>query len=85
MKKFVIALVVIIIISLAATGVFYYLRYFGSNITDNLQNVAFKTPAGKTVLIVVNGNSAAKLFNIKSKGKIVSTELAAGSVATYVW
>lgn len=57
----------------------------GSNITDNLQNVAFKTPAGKTVLIVVNGNSAAKLFNIKSKGKIVSTELAAGSVATYVW
>ncbi|MBK0378690.1 endolytic transglycosylase MltG [Mucilaginibacter segetis] len=34
-KKFIIALIVIIAVSLAATGVFYYLRYFGPNVTDN--------------------------------------------------
>jgi UPF0755 protein len=33
-KKFIIALVVIIILSLAGTGIFYYLRYFGPNVSD---------------------------------------------------
>ncbi|MBB5636096.1 glucosylceramidase [Pedobacter cryoconitis] len=57
----------------------------GSNITDNLENVAFRTPDGKTALIVVNGNSAEKTFNIQYKGKTVETTLPAGAVATYVW
>ncbi|QNK62203.1 glucosylceramidase [Pedobacter sp. PAMC26386] len=57
----------------------------GSNITDNLQNVAFRTPDGKTVLIVVNGNSTDQVFNIKYKGKMALTSLAGGAVATYVW
>jgi len=43
MKKFWIALVVIIIVSLAATGVFYYLRFFGPNVTDNQQYLYIKT------------------------------------------
>jgi UPF0755 protein len=33
-KKFILALVIIIIISLAGTGIFYYLRYFGPNVSD---------------------------------------------------
>lgn len=43
MKKFWIALVVIIIVSLAATGIFYYLRFFGPNVTDNKQYLYIKT------------------------------------------
>lgn len=56
-----------------------------SNIVGNLQNVAFITPEGKTVLIVVNGNNATQKFNIKSKGKAVAASLAAGAVGTFVW
>jgi UPF0755 protein len=33
-KKFIIALVLIIVIALAGTGIFYYLRLFGPNVTD---------------------------------------------------
>jgi glucosylceramidase len=56
-----------------------------SNITDDLQNVAFKTPEGKTVLIVANGNNAETSFNIQSKGKTVTAALAGGAVGTFVW
>lgn len=34
-KKFIIALVALVIIALAGTLVFYYLRYFGPSVTDN--------------------------------------------------
>ncbi|MBD1391608.1 endolytic transglycosylase MltG [Mucilaginibacter glaciei] len=33
-KKFIIALVVIVVLALAGTGIFYYLRLFGPNVTD---------------------------------------------------
>lgn len=56
-----------------------------SNITSNLQNVAFETPEGKKVVIVVNGNNSVQEFNIKYKGKVIATSLAGGAVATYVW
>lgn len=56
-----------------------------SNVTDKLQNVAFETPEGKKVLIVVNGNAGRKVFNIKSDGKMVSTGLDGGAVGTYIW
>lgn len=56
-----------------------------SNITNSLENVAFKTPDGKTVLIVCNNNSSNTIFNIKYKGKIVTSNLDKGAVATYVW
>ncbi len=57
----------------------------GSEIVSDLQNVAFMRPDGKKVLIVVNGNSSTQQFNIKYDGKFVATQLAAGSVGTYVW
>jgi glucosylceramidase len=56
-----------------------------SNVSGNLNNVAFKTGAGKTVLIVENDGVSSEYFNIKSNGKWVTTSLDAGSVATYIW
>lgn len=57
----------------------------GSNIIGNLNNVAFKTPAGKKVLIVENDGDTSELFNIKFNGKWITTSLDAGSVGTYTW
>jgi O-glycosyl hydrolase len=54
-------------------------------IVGNLQNVAFKTPAGKKVLLVVNDGTAAQLFNIKYNGKWITTSLEGGAVGTYTW
>ncbi len=56
-----------------------------SNIPGNLQNVAFKTPAGKKVLIVENDGNTENSFNIRFKGRWVSTTLPAGAVGTYIW
>lgn len=56
-----------------------------SNLTSALNNVAFKTPEGKRVLIVENDGTAAELFNIKYNGKWVTTSLDAGAVGTYIW
>ena len=52
---------------------------------DGLPNVAFVTPTGERVLIVLNDNEGEKKFGIGSKGKVASASLAAGSVGTYVW
>ncbi|MBW8325642.1 MAG: hypothetical protein K0M50_12830, partial [Prolixibacteraceae bacterium] len=57
----------------------------GSNITENLPNVAFKTPDGKKVLIVINDNGASQQFNIRFKNKTVTTTLEKGAVGTFVW
>ncbi|HEV8082575.1 MAG TPA: glycoside hydrolase family 30 beta sandwich domain-containing protein [Chitinophagaceae bacterium] len=57
----------------------------GSNITGNLYNVAFKTPAGKKVLIVENDGTTSADFNIAFNGKSVTTTLPGGGVGTYVW
>jgi glucosylceramidase len=57
----------------------------GSTQTANLNSVSFKTPAGKTVLIIENDGSTNELFNIKSNGKWVTTSLDAGAVATFIW
>jgi glucosylceramidase len=56
-----------------------------SNIGGNIQNVAFLTPAGKKVLIVLNDGNVAETFNIRFKGKWTTHSLAGGSVGTYVW
>ena len=56
-----------------------------SNISNKLDNVAFLTPAGKTVLIVVNNNKKEQAFNIKTKGQLLSASLPTGAAATYVW
>ncbi|MEJ5992888.1 glycoside hydrolase family 30 beta sandwich domain-containing protein [Pedobacter sp. Du54] len=57
----------------------------GSNVVGTLSNVAFKTPDGKRVLIVMNTSSDTQLFNIKHNGKIVTTSLPGGAAGTYVW
>lgn len=57
----------------------------GSNIAGNLQNVAFKTPDGKKVLIVLNNTGGTLPFNISFDGKTVATSLEGKSVGTYVW
>lgn len=56
-----------------------------SNLVDKLDNVAFETPDGKTVLVVVNNGNREQSFNIKYKGKISTVSLATGAVATYIW
>lgn len=56
-----------------------------SNIEAPLENVAFKTPDGKKVLIVLNNGTTTQSFNIKYNGKTVTPQLAAGAVGTFVW
>lgn len=56
-----------------------------SNIPGELQNVAFKTPRGKKVLIVENDGKETAAFNINFKNKWATTSLSAGAVATFVW
>jgi glucosylceramidase len=56
-----------------------------TNTPAGLPNVAYKTPNGKRVLLVLNNGAASPNFNIQYKGKVVSTSLNVGSVATFVW
>lgn len=56
-----------------------------SSATGSLQNVAFKTPAGKKVLLVENDGTSDQTFNLRFKGKWTATTVPAGGVATYIW
>ena len=56
-----------------------------TNVPGNLQNVAYKTPNGKRCLVVLNTGTTQQSFNIQYKGKVVSTSLYGGAVATYIW
>lgn len=56
-----------------------------STSAGSLPSVAFKTPNGKKVLIVLNEGSTAQSFNIKYKNKWVTPNLPAGAVGTFVW
>ena len=51
----------------------------------NLQNVAFKTPSGKKVMIVLNEANQSTTFNIKSNNKFVNITLPASSAGTFIW
>ena len=51
----------------------------------SLPNVAFKTPDGHTVLLVLNDSASPQRFSIESQGKLVNATLPAGAVGTYVW
>lgn len=57
----------------------------GSTASSTLPNVAFKTPGGKKVLIVLNDGTAAQNFQVRFGGNYFTASLDAGSVATYVW
>lgn len=56
-----------------------------STIPDGLQNVAFKTPEGKNVLIVLNDNQIPQAFKILTGTKTITSYLSGGAVGTYVW
>ena len=56
-----------------------------SDLSGNINSVAFKTPAGKKVLIVENDGGVTESFNIKFNGKWVTVSLESGAVGTFVW
>lgn len=56
-----------------------------SDICNGLPNVAFSTPAGKTVLIVLNTQKQTAVFDIGWKDGYTTASLAPGAVGTYIW
>lgn len=56
-----------------------------SSLPANLPNVAFLTPAGKQVLLVLNPNVQSEVFNIQDRGKRALVSLPPNSVGTFVW
>jgi len=56
-----------------------------STLINGLSNVAFQTPTGKKVLIVLNEGASSQTFNIKYNDRMVSPVLAEGSVGTFIW
>ncbi|HET9132277.1 MAG TPA: glycoside hydrolase family 30 beta sandwich domain-containing protein, partial [Terriglobia bacterium] len=56
-----------------------------TNIPGGMYNVAFSTPEGKKVLIVVNDNDDRKSFAVKYGEHIFEATLASGAVATFIW
>ncbi len=53
--------------------------------TNDLSTVAFKTPAGKTVLIVQNYSTKEENFTIKYHNKTAPVTISGNSVATYIF
>lgn len=56
-----------------------------STTPGSITNVAFKTPDGKKVLIVLNEGNSSVSFNIKFNNRFASTSLPASSAGTFVW
>ncbi|MBI1225355.1 MAG: glucosylceramidase [Bacteroidetes bacterium] len=57
----------------------------GSNIPNEMWNVAFRRPDGKTVLIVLNEASAPQSFNIQLGRRYIKASLQGKTVGTFVW
>jgi glucosylceramidase len=57
----------------------------GTNELRPLPNVAFETPGGRTVLIVLNDGRSAQTFRIRDGVNVVTSTLPAGAVGTYIW
>ncbi|HTD94162.1 MAG TPA: glycoside hydrolase family 30 beta sandwich domain-containing protein [Chitinophagaceae bacterium] len=60
-------------------------KRIASTENDSLANVAFRTPAGKKVLIVTNTGKTPQTFGIRYKNKSATATLNAGAAATYSW
>lgn len=56
-----------------------------SNLPEGLPNVAFRTPEGRTVLIVLNSGTESRTFGIACGGQGFPASLAPGAAATYIW
>ncbi|TFZ68382.1 glucosylceramidase [Hymenobacter sp. UV11] len=50
-----------------------------------LPNVAYRTPTGGHVLLVLNDQSTPQTFGLRYQGRAVAATLPAGAVGTYVW
>ena len=59
-------------------------RIYSSEV-NGLPNVAFLTPEGKRVLIVLNERPGATEFDIKFGDQFAQLKLQPGSVATLMW
>ncbi len=57
----------------------------GSVGPTQLPNVAFRTPEGKTVLLVLNERPEIQTFNINAGGRWITTSLQAETAGTFVW
>jgi glucosylceramidase len=56
-----------------------------SDILPNMPSVAFLTPKGKKVLLVLNTSQSSQSFNIEYKGRRVTALLKGQSAGTFVW
>jgi glucosylceramidase len=56
-----------------------------TNESRSLPNVAFRSPGGRKVLIVLNDGRSAQTFDIRDREERVTSSLPAGAVGTYVW
>jgi glucosylceramidase len=56
-----------------------------STASATLPNVAFKTPSGSKVVIVMNNTNSEKYFNMKTGDKVILCKLSAGAAGTYIW
>lgn len=56
-----------------------------SNTSPELPNVAFRTPDGRHVLVVLNDTATRQAFNIAHRGKVASAALDSHAVGTFVW
>lgn len=57
----------------------------GSNNVGNFYSVAFVTPEGKKVLVLLNDGTNNVNFSIRYKGQSIGTSIPGSSVITYVW
>jgi glucosylceramidase len=57
----------------------------GSSEDGTLPNVAFRTPRGRAVLIVLNTTGSEKTFTVTFRGRSIHPSLDAGAVATYTF
>jgi glucosylceramidase len=56
-----------------------------SSANDALPNVAFETPDGRIVLLVLNDGLSVQHFNVQFNRQAFTAVLQGGAVATYVW
>ena len=56
-----------------------------SSVISNINNVAFRIPSGKIVMIAGNDSSAAQNFNVRVNGRWALFSLPGNSVATYIF
>jgi glucosylceramidase len=57
----------------------------GCSSSGSSANVAFKTPTGKTVVLLLNDGAAPQTYTIKTSTRTISTVLPTGAAGTYIW